>query len=36
VTGPGTYLATIGFEHLVVPGVAPIFIGLPNLFTLFS
>lgn len=28
--------ATLTFEHLVVPGVAPIFIGLPNVFTLFS
>ncbi len=24
------------FEHLVVPGVSPIFLGLPNLFTLFQ
>lgn len=28
--------ATLIFEHLVVPGAAPIFIGLPNVFTLFS
>jgi Zn-dependent protease len=28
--------ARLGFEHLIVPGVAPIFIGLPNVFTLFS
>ena len=28
--------ATLVFEHLVVPGAAPIFIALPNLFTLFS
>jgi Zn-dependent protease len=28
--------ATLTFEHLVVPGVTPIFIGLPNVFTLFS
>ncbi|MGA7989646.1 MAG: site-2 protease family protein [Candidatus Dormiibacterota bacterium] len=28
--------ASLTFEHVVVPGVAPIFIGLPNLFTLFS
>jgi Zn-dependent protease len=28
--------ATLTFEHLVVPGAAPIFIGLPNVFTLFS
>jgi Zn-dependent protease len=28
--------ATLILEHLVVPGVAPIFIGLPNVFTLFS
>jgi len=28
--------ATLTFEHLVFPGVAPIFIGLPNVFTLFS
>jgi Zn-dependent protease len=31
-----TGAATLTFEHLVVPGVAPIFIGLPNVFTLFS
>ena len=28
--------ATLIFEHLVVPCAAPIFIGLPNVFTLFS
>jgi len=28
--------ATLTFEHLVIPGAAPIFIGLPNVFTLFS
>jgi Zn-dependent protease len=28
--------ASVAFEHLIVPGVTPIFIGLPNLFTLFS
>jgi Zn-dependent protease len=31
-----TGAATLTFEHLVVPGTAPIFIGLPNVFTLFS
>jgi Zn-dependent protease len=31
-----TGAAKLTFEHLVVPGVAPIFIGLPNVFTLFS
>ena len=29
-------LASLTFEHLIVPGVTPIFIGLPNVFTLFS
>jgi Zn-dependent protease len=28
--------ATITFDHLIVPGVNPIFIGLPNLFHLLS
>jgi Zn-dependent protease len=28
--------ATLLFEHLVVPGVTPLFIGLPNIFMLFS
>jgi hypothetical protein len=28
--------ASVTFEHLIVPGVMPIFIGLPNVFTLFS
>lgn len=28
--------ASLTFEHLIVPGVTPIFIGLPNVFTLFS
>jgi Zn-dependent protease len=28
--------ASLIFEHLIVPGVAPIFVGLPNVFTLFS
>jgi Zn-dependent protease len=28
--------ASLIFEHLIVPGVTPIFIGLPNVFTLFS
>jgi Zn-dependent protease len=28
--------ASLTFEHLVVPGVAPIFVGLPNVFTVFS
>jgi Zn-dependent protease len=28
--------ASLIFEHLIVPGVTPIFVGLPNLFTLFS
>jgi Zn-dependent protease len=28
--------ATLTFDHLIVPGVDPIFIGLPNLFHLLS
>jgi Zn-dependent protease len=28
--------ASLTFEHLVVPGVVPIFVGLPNVFTVFS
>jgi Zn-dependent protease len=28
--------ASLTFDHLIVPGVTPIFIGLPNVFTLFS
>ena len=28
--------ATVTFEHLIVPGVHPIFIGLPNVFHLLS
>ena len=28
--------SSLVFEHLVVPGVSPIFLGLPNLFTLFQ
>jgi Zn-dependent protease len=28
--------ASLTFEHLIEPGVTPIFIGLPNVFTLFS
>jgi Zn-dependent protease len=28
--------ASVTFEHLVLPGVTPIFIGLPNVFTVFS
>ena len=28
--------STLTFEHLVVPGVSPIFLGLPNFFTLFQ
>lgn len=28
--------ASLIFEHLIVPGVTPVFIGLPNLFTVFS
>jgi Zn-dependent protease len=28
--------ASLTFEHVIVPGVDPIFIGLPNVFTLFS
>ena len=28
--------SSLTFEHLVVPGVSPIFLGLPNVFTLFQ
>ena len=28
--------SSLVFEHLVVPGTSPLFIGLPNVFTLFS
>ena len=28
--------ASLIFDHLIVPGVTPIFVGLPNLFTLLS
>jgi Zn-dependent protease len=31
-----TGAASLTFEHLVVPGVTPILLGLPNLFILFS
>jgi len=31
-----TGAASLAFDHLVVPGVTPIFIGLPNVFTLLS
>jgi Zn-dependent protease len=28
--------ASLTYEHLIMPGVTPIFVGLPNMFTLFS
>lgn len=28
--------SSLTFQHLIVPGVTPIFLGLPNVFTLFS
>lgn len=28
--------ASLTFEHLIVPGVMPIFVGLPNVFSVFS
>jgi hypothetical protein len=28
--------ASLTFDHLIVPGVDPIFIGLPNVFHLLS